>query len=532
MAITLYAYPDSLTAARSNIVFDVVSDSTDITTRVVAELWYRRNLDEFFVRASRKSQSKRTGYNYFRFNFSGVIQSLLSSNYRSGSTGLYTMAENTAIQYYVRFTEYYPIPDPTPGTPVNSGVFYANNVGILPTETQGTFTGSDWYMDGVASHKFLTNSPSVVNIRASERITLGFLTSYNDPAVKLKEYKLNGSSAITSYTVDSGTDYEHYGWQWTVDEDEVVTTVTPATPLSDSPYIEALSGTSFKKYMPDSDNTMFGGIRLVANNDVVDIVLPVVLSSSSFTTQIRRIAKTTSVNFETYYFYSGVWNLSSGSPYTATTSFGDSSESIPANSTKIRIKKITATGELWIPWIKIKWEDNNIVFKRGQFTMDTTHVDSDTDKFEVYVEDGSSNVISEVKTFKVDTSLVEYTARFAFLNFRGEYDHFTFKNGYQEGLDVEKIRFIKELPIGFSTSDKYTDVAFVNSDVVYTSATDYEENATLTWLKELIESKEVYLVQNDTRYAVDILSSSVTHSHHNEPLQFIINWKFSATRNL
>jgi len=54
----------------------------------------------------------------------------------------------------------------------------------------------------------------------------------------------------------------------------------------------------------------------------------------------------------------------------------------------------------------------------------------------------------------------------------------------------------------------------------------------LTWLKELVESKEVFLEVGTDSYAVDILTSGVRTSHHSEPLQFEITWAFSAKRNV
>ena len=531
MAITLYSTPSSVSSVKSPIVFDVVTNSTDITTAIKGELYFRRNLDEFFELVGEKLQlTKYPNYNYYRFNFAGLLEKLLTSNYQTGATGLYSACENSSIQYYVKFTEYYPIPTPVAQASTYSSVLYANNTNILVTETQGTFTGSDWYMDAAGSHKFLTNSPASQPIRASERIQLGLLTSYTDATIKLRETKNNGATAITNHEISNSTNYYHYLWDYTVDEDEAVVAVTPATPLSDSPYISALSATSFMKYMPDSINVMWGGVRMVATNDVLDILLPVVTAGSTFGTKIHAIAKTSSSNFEVYYYYSGAWNLSAGSPYTQATTFADTSEPVPANSTSMRIKKLTG-GELWIPYVYINWVDDNIVMKRAQFTLDTTHIDSDTNKLEIWADDGSSNIISEVKTFVVDTSPVDATSRFAFLNLRGDFDHYTFKQGHSEDLSVEKIKYITELPTSFTTSDRQTSVAFVNSDIVFTSWTEYEENATLTWLKELVESKEVYLIVSDVKYAVDIITSGVAYSNHTEPLQFEITWRFASKRN-
>ena len=531
MAITVYAQPDTVCSARSNVIFDVVTDSTDITTKIVAQVFYKTRQDDFYRRAGRKEQTKRAGYNYFRFNVAGLLEKLLSHNYQEGGTAIKTNINKSSIEFFVRFTEYYPSTAYVAVASTNSSTFYANNVGILTTETQGTFTGSDWYMDGVASHKFLTNSPSIQPIRASERIQLGFLTSYTDPIISLRETKNNLSTSTTTYSIGNQT-YNTYLWDWSVDEAEVVTIGTPNL-YAGNIFIEALSATSFYKYMPDSTNKMWGGVRLVADDDVVDIVLPTWTAPASV--YINSIAKTSDCDFEIYFFHTGVWNLSAGSPYTNTlNTFSTTSESLPAGTTKVRIKKIGSAGtdELWIPYAYLSAVDNNAQNKRCQFTLDTTHIDSDTKQLEVWVEGGSANVISEVKTFLVDTDLVDATSRFAFKNLRGDFDHYTFKQGHQESLVVDKIRFESELPVGFTKADRQTSVAFVNSEIVFTSWTNYETNEILTWLKELVESKEVYLIVSDVRYAVDILNSGVDYSHHSDNLAFEIKWRFASKRNV
>lgn len=531
MAITLYAQPDVVCSANSDVVFDVVTDSTDITTLIKATLFYKTSQENFYRIAGRKSSGKRSGYNYHRFNFTGLLNKLLSHDYQEGLTGIYTDCSHSSIEFFVKFTEYYPIPTPTAHASTSSGLFYANNTNILKTETQGTYTGSDWYMDGVASHKFLTNSPNLLPIREGERVQLGFLTSYTDPIVKVTKTQYNGASATTTYQIGNQT-YEIKLWDWSVDEDNVVTIETPEL-YTGTTYIEALSGTSAYKYMADDSQVMWGGVNLIGLNDVVDIVLPV-LTAASADINLHVKAVTSACDFEVYYYYSAAWNLSgSGTQTAATASFSTFNETLPAGTTKVRIKKLEAnTNHLYIAWGSVEFIDNNAQNKRCQFTLGTGEITSAIRYLDIFVENGSGGVISETKRFEVDRELIDQSSRFAFKNLRGEFDHYTFKQGHQESLTVEKVITQKELPVGFTKADRQSQVAFVTSDIIFTSWTEYEENTTLTWLKELVESKEVYLIVNDVRYAIDILTSGVKHSHHTEPLQFEINWAFSAKRNV
>ncbi len=532
MAITLYSQPDVVCSANSDVVFDVVTDSTDITTVIKATLFYKTSQDKFYRIGGRKSNAKRSGYNYHRFNFTGLVSKLLSHDHRSTTlTQLYTDCEGSSIEFFVKFTEYYPIPTPTVHASTSSGLFYANNTNILKTETQGTYTGSDWYMDGVASHKFLTNSPSTLYIRENEGVQLGFLTSYTDPIVKVARVSANGSSATTTYTIGNEV-YEKKLWDWSVDEDNVVTIETPEL-YTETSYIEDLSNTSAYKYMADDTQVMWGGVNLIELDDVVDIVLPV-LTAASADINLHVKAITSACDFEVYYYYSAAWNLSgSGTQTAVTANFSTFNETLPASTTKVRIKKKEAnTNHLYIAWGSVEYIDNNAQNKRCQFTLDGGSLGSPIAYADVYVENGSGGVISETKRFVVDRELLDATSRFAFKNLRGDFDHYTFKQGHQESLTVEKVITQKELPVGFTKADRQSQVAFVTSDIIFTSWTEYEENATLTWLKELVESKEVFLEVGTDSYAVDILTSGVKYSHHSEPLQFEITWAFSAKRNV
>ena len=108
MAITIYTEPDSIASTKIPIVFEVVSDATDITKKIVADVYYRRNQSKFYRLAGSKEQERYPERNFFRFNFQGMLDKLLTVDYSDGYTGASTDYQNTSIEYYVVFTEYYP----------------------------------------------------------------------------------------------------------------------------------------------------------------------------------------------------------------------------------------------------------------------------------------------------------------------------------------------------------------------------------------------------------------------------------------
>lgn len=534
MAITTYSAPDVVANLGTPILYRVLSSSTDVTTVIQLKLYYRRSEDDFYTLASTSIQSKVIGKDYFEFNLSGALSKLLTSDYQTGSTAFKTQCENSAIEYVVKFTEYYPSSAfVAVGTITYATGFYFVNTQLFKTETQSVYTGSDWYMDGAGSHKFLTDSPSTQYIRASERVQLGMITSYTDPVIKVMETKNNGSTATVMYELPNTT-YTPYLWDWTINANEVVS-ITPRITGNEGT-VWALSSGSAYLYMADTNGTMWGGVNLIANNDVLDCYLPYIVAASA-TISIRHAAKIGNIfNWEIYYYVSGVWTASLINPSNSSTlnTFATLTETMPAGATAIRIKKITGgVDQLWIPYMYVSYVDDNVLHKRCQFTVDTTHIDSDTKKLEIWAEStsSSSTVISEVKTFVVDkTPTSQDTTRFAVKNKRGDFDHFTYTEGHSEILTAEKTRSRRELPNTFTTKDRGLTVDKVVSEKIFTCYSRYIEEAELQWWATIIESDEVYVIVNDVRYAVDIVTDSVISYTHTDLVQLKIDWTYAVTR--
>lgn len=528
MAITAILSPDTLVSTGCPAIFRVTTNSTDITTEIQCKVFFRRRPDDFFRIAATKQRAKEAGYSYYEFNVTSVLANLLSQDYKTGSTGLSTNAENCAIEYVVYFAEWYPSSAFVKQATLTTASFYACNTNLYHTETQSVFTGSDWYMDGVASHKFLTDSPSSQYIRASERIQLDFLTSYTDPCVRVRETKNDLSTNTVEYELPNTT-YNTYLWDWGVDADEVVTIETPEL-YTIATYIEANNGTY--GYMPDNLNNMWGGVILTDNNDTVDIILPV-LGVASATVVINHIAKTANNDFQIWYYYSAAWNASPLNPQTASTAgYTDFTETLPANTTKLRIKKISATGIIWIPYGYVSWVDDNAQNKRCQFTLDTTHIDTDTKTLQIWaLATTGGSTISETKAYTVDAETqYEDTTRFAVRNKRGGFDHFTYTQTHSEILTAEKTRATKELPNTFTTKDRGTGVTQVTSEKIFTCYSKFIEDTELQWWATIVESKEVFVIVSDIQYAVDIVTDTVITYTHTDLVQLKIDWTYAVKR--
>lgn len=242
----------------------------------------------------------------------------------------------------------------------------------------------------------------------------------------------------------------------------------------------------------------------------------------------------TAFAWEIYYYYSGAWNASASNPQHSSLSvFTLKTEATPSGATAVRIKKIGLGQELWVSYAYISYLFDNVLHRRCQFTLDTTHIDSDTNKLEIWAEStsSSSTVISEVKTFVVDkTPTSQDTTRFAVKNKRGDFDHFTYTEGHSEILTAEKTRSRRELPNTFTTKDRGLTVDKVVSEKIFTCYSRYIEEAELQWWATIIESDEVYVIVNDVRYAVDIVTDSVISYTHTDLVQLKIDWTYAVTR--
>jgi len=334
----------------------------------------------------------------------------------------------------VVFTEYYPSSLFAAHDTLTTSTYTALNIGILTGETQ---TLDQWYMTALGSKKFLTDSPLIQPIRASERIQLGFITSETDPIVKVKETKNNLTNATTSYALPD-TSYYTYLWDYTVDADEVVTLASNVTTAA------------LKKYVTDSDHTRWGGVRFDTPSQTAEIVLGTIFGAR-YVFNLRYNVSAGAISI--YYFYSGSYHLSALSP-TVGTGYGTFMETLPVGTTKIKVEAslIIASADILYGWILSTSDD--VVNKSCQFTLDTSHVDSDTKQLEIWVVNAANDVMSEVKTFLVDTQPVDQTTRFCWQNLRGRMDYYTFKFGHTEDFEVEKITFLKELPLTFTKADR------------------------------------------------------------------------------
>jgi hypothetical protein len=87
--------------------------------------------------------------------------------------------------------------------------------------------------------------------------------------------------------------------------------------------------------------------------------------------------------------------------------------------------------------------------------------------------------------------------RLAFVNTLGGIDYFTFNFKSVNTMNTEKTYFKRELDFNYTVGDRQDFVLSQRATETYTISTDFLNDNTASWLKELIKSTEVYVITAD-----------------------------------
>jgi len=137
-------------------------------------------------------------------------------------------------------------------------------------------------------------------------------------------------------------------------------------------------------------------------------------------------------------------------------------------------------------------------------TAFSTTLDGTIDSYTLHLEDSSSNVISEIFTYKINTEITKYTwYRLHFLNKMGGFDSFDFRYLSRSKINVTRSNYKKytgtESGGAWSyVSDErgYSQYDTLIQDTI-TVNSDWITDAQAGWLDELFTSPAVYLERSD-----------------------------------
>ena len=156
---------------------------------------------------------------------------------------------------------------------------------------------------------------------------------------------------------------------------------------------------------------------------------------------------------------------------------------------------------------------NNFIFElfTGFSATGVGDIDSEKTvmKYEVWIADGSNNVISEYRTYLIDLRYSEFERNFIYRNKLGLYEVFRTTGMMYSKLQTEK-GFIK-VPLSgdYDITERSTKQASLDKAVTFTQNSGHIEDVSIiNYISEFLESSNAYFCDNKFAYPIIIISSS------------------------
>ena len=139
----------------------------------------------------------------------------------------------------------------------------------------------------------------------------------------------------------------------------------------------------------------------------------------------------------------------------------------------------------------------------------------------------TSVAITEEKYFILDNSQECSQKQVTWLNKIGGYDSFMFAGGQEYVINAEKENTIEySFNTNFQSPLRINSYRSINSKKSFTLANRCSNKETADWLKyELVNSSDVYVVEDDAYIPVDVQTSSVEYNSWSR--EFIVKFGFS-----
>jgi len=146
-----------------------------------------------------------------------------------------------------------------------------------------------------------------------------------------------------------------------------------------------------------------------------------------------------------------------------------------------------------------------------QVTVKIPAGETSFDYMEVYISDDlSQSSGTERRVYVPDFTAKKNEIRFAWLNPFGGIDHYTFTGSKASQIDVEKRDlYEKARTYPFTSSDIKTGIVRVDGVKNLFAFSDFENSETFEWLREIITSPFVFVVEDDKYIPVVVTNKSM-----------------------
>lgn len=147
------------------------------------------------------------------------------------------------------------------------------------------------------------------------------------------------------------------------------------------------------------------------------------------------------------------------------------------------------------------------------------------DFYRVWIEDGSANRISEIRTFTIDYSNHEEVRQFLFLNSLGGYDTLRVTGDVEDSIELERSTISKVLGADFTELDHQVAAGSVSEVKTYKANTGWLTREQVAWIRDFFLSKQVYQIVVGKLVPVLVTTTQATQRRDREDL-FSIDFKY------
>jgi hypothetical protein len=147
------------------------------------------------------------------------------------------------------------------------------------------------------------------------------------------------------------------------------------------------------------------------------------------------------------------------------------------------------------------------------------------DFYRIWMEDGSGNRLSEIRTFRMDYAHHEEVRQFLFLNSLGGYDTLRITGDVEDSIELERSTISKVLGSDFMEQDHQVAQGSISETKTYKANTGWLVREQVAWIRDFFLSKQVYQIVVGKLVPVVVSTTQATQRKDREDL-FAIDFEY------
>ena len=485
MAIAILSEPVEYISAYNAVEYLVHDSGVTSTALCTATIQVQQDQNGEWLTIGTPNQNLFRGASYFKFNVSQFLKDFLTFDFPEQATsGVVISSKNSSCRLRVTF-DYYEL-DGDGVYQLDSSVT-SSTVKVFNSIMENDTLNDDFLLAASSSDQFLTKLKKHY-IHEGDHIQFSaILDEDQQSGLKgvVRSYPLSGSPSNADVDV---VPYDHSEKLWTTTGGD-----TPTT----TPTFTGDSGVTIV-YFPDSNGVQRVAVKMDASGYFV----------------VAGTGNGKSIKFDLFAHASGnmrVTHQTGGlDDQTATGGTGyrtiTMDDAVEAGSTSFRIQNLTGD-VVYLLSAELVEEDSEEI-NNARCTLYLNEYDSTLSKVIVWLE----NTVGQHSEFIEVYMSNGCGVRLAWLNTYGAIEHYTFKGSKNVAASADKTRVLNEQ----SEGSRGIRTVFQESNDITTVYSEFLTDAEMEWLSEIVESREVWLVNAyDDKTLIDITTSSFPKESEN-----------------